>query len=383
MKSGSKKNSNRAKLKEGDHVNVFVIKRLIGQGGYGDVYEVTIDEKYADEQQSQNTTEETSLSAEINPNSTKEDPPPPGRLAMKVEMATCQTQSLKTEQHILQHLKGSIYFPQVRGFGFQTHFRYLVMDLFGPSLSNTRRAMQDRHYSLSTTLRLGVFMLQCIEEFHKHGYVHCDIKPGNFLLQNRSTCPIVLIDYGLSRKYIDPKTNEPFPERPISECSIVGTSKYMSLHVHESCDTCPRDDIISWCYSLVEMVGGKLPWRLIGETDMKKIIKLKKTIKLPELFSALPFQIMDIYRYAMKLQYLDKPDYQLLYFLLFQALQERCIPDDEPFDWEGLNEEKTKEFSPNFTPPKAQDMKLFPKGVETNIEIPAYIQKEGGCCSVF
>lgn len=42
--SGSKKNSNRLLLQPGEKINEFTIVKLIGQGGYGDVYEVTKDD---------------------------------------------------------------------------------------------------------------------------------------------------------------------------------------------------------------------------------------------------------------------------------------------------------------------------------------------------
>lgn len=396
--SGSKKNSNRLLLKPGEKVNEFTIVKLIGQGGYGDVYEVTKDNnnqplqnsnnsknkkdeeddnEYEEEEEEASSKHESITQKDIQSclNSRK-------KLAMKVEMASCPTQSLKLEQTILQTLEGSIYFPQIKGAGFKTHFRYLVMDLFGPSLSNTRRQMKERHYTLSTTLRLGVYMLQCIEEFHKHGYVHCDIKPGNYLLQTDSPCPIVLIDYGLSRQYINPKTNQPFPEA--KNAGFVGTSKYMSLQVHQGCDTCPRDDIISLCYSLVEMVGGKLPWRLTGEEQMKKIIKMKKTLPLEEIFGSLPPQIQTIYKYAMKLKYLDQPDYKLLFYLLNEAIEANNINEKDPYDWESFDEAKAHEFSPAVDLPKAKYSILFPNGIDRNVEIPDDLDvPEGSCCSIF
>lgn len=427
--SGSKKNSNRLLLQPGEKVNEFTIVKLIGQGGYGDVYEVTKEgeettsaqekkksvkketKKVHDSDESENSEEEeeeeSNNSNESNNNSNEsknaeeesrdsEEPINPKefekdvqnclksrrKLAMKVEMASCPTQSLKLEQSILQSLEGSIYFPQIKGNGFKTHFRYLVMDLFGPSLSNTRRQMNDRHYTLSTTLRLGVYMLQCIKEFHNHGYVHCDIKPGNYLLQPYSPCPIVLIDYGLSRRYIDSKTNEPVPEN--KEAGFVGTSKYMSIQVQQGCDTCPRDDIISLCYSLVEMIGGKLPWRMQGEAQMKKILKMKKTMPLNEIFGSLPTQIETMYKYAMKLKYLDKPDYNLLFFLLNDAIEQNGIKEKDPYDWESFDQAKANELSPAVDLPKAKESVMFPNGIDRNVEIPDDLDvPEGNCCIIF
>ena len=43
-------------------------------------------------------------------------------------------------------------------------------------------------------------MLKAIENFHKIGYIHRDIKPDNFLLSDSNE--IVLIDFGLAEKLI-------------------------------------------------------------------------------------------------------------------------------------------------------------------------------------
>lgn len=53
-------------------------------------------------------------------------------------------------------------------------------------------------------------MLQCIdrvEAMHKMGFIHRDIKPENFLIGHGKKSNIIyLIDFGLAKRYQDPRT---------------------------------------------------------------------------------------------------------------------------------------------------------------------------------
>ena len=318
--------ASREVFQPGEIVGSYEIIRLIGQGGYGDIYHVV----------DKSSSEENSF-------------------AMKVEYLSSPKQALRFEKQILEDLNGSQYSPHMYHFGLENKFRYLVMDLLGPSVSNTRREMPKHKYSLFTALRLSFFMLQCIEDIHNHGYVHCDIKPGNFLLKKGTNKPLALIDYGLSRRYIDPNTKNPYPER--EKCGFIGTTKYASLNVHSGMDTSPRDDLASWVYSTVELVNGKLPW---GATqNLKKIKKFKFQIPVGKLLESLPAQFIEIYDYIKNLKYLDKPNYKLLYKLLSDAIYAQGNPNTVPFDWESFGEEKIKKFSTIKNLPTAAETELF------------------------
>lgn len=348
----------------GKKIGAYTVIRLIGQGGYGDIYEVSHDDS-----------EDSDIKKNIEDHE---------RYAMKVEYISSPKQALAYEKNILKKLQDSHYFPHLFNYGIELSFHYLVMDLLGPSLSSTRRQLPNHKYSLFTALRLSVFMLQCIEHLHRHGYVHCDIKPGNFLLRSHlyhnivnsdnfcdpktkrkssnlnlvmTDSPIVLIDYGLSRQFIDPNKNAPFPDR--GEGGFVGTTKYASLNVHQGSDVSPRDDIISWIYSTVEMVDGKLPWS--KTTELKKTKILKTVIPSGKLLESLPSQFIDIFSYAKNLSYSDTPNYNLIYNLLNEAITKISDPTELPFDWEEFDDAKIQSFSPIDTLPKASDIQLFPE----------------------
>jgi len=63
---------------------------------------------------------------------------------------------------------------------------------------------KENKFSYKSGLMLGIQMVKRIEQFHNAKYIHRDIKPENFMIGNNENCNIVyLIDYGLSKKYID------------------------------------------------------------------------------------------------------------------------------------------------------------------------------------
>ena len=115
-------------------------------------------------------------------------------------------------------------------------------------------------------------MIRILYQVHEAGILHRDIKPQNFMLRFRpntdgsssssssSSSIVYLIDFGLSSVYIGGEFNGHLPPKPDQEY-ILGTPKYVSLHVHEGKDASRRDDLISVGYVwLFLLLGGRLPW---------------------------------------------------------------------------------------------------------------------------
>ena len=315
--------SKRVTLQRGDIVGNFRIVKLIGQGGYGDIFSVT---KIGSKKM----------------------------FAMKVESLNCNKQGLYIEHVFMRELQGCSFFPKLIDYGQTATHRYLVMELLGPSVSNTRRQFENHHYTMSTSLRIGIFMIKCIEAYHKAGLIHRDIKPGNFLLHTHSPNPLCLIDYGLSKRYLD-VLGHPVPEQP--KCGFKGTSKYASLRVHELHDASKRDDLVSWVYSMVELIDARLPW--FNRREQREIYELKKAYRMRNLLHSYPQDFQLIWTHIAGLSYESEPNYDLIVSTLFKMLSDQQLELHAPFDWEYLQPEQINAYSPIPNLPVASEVELL------------------------
>ena len=59
----------------------------------------------------------------------------------------------------------------------ESNFKYLIMEFL--ELSMYKYETEGMSFG-----QLSINMLGCIESFHKNGYVHCDVKPNNFMIHN-------------------------------------------------------------------------------------------------------------------------------------------------------------------------------------------------------
>jgi serine/threonine protein kinase len=197
----------------------------------------------------------------------------------------------------------------------------LVMELLGESMSMLRVSPESIHgVPVSKCVGVGIEMLDAIEAFHRHGYVHRDIKASNFALSAlKPGMPsarrrYLLIDFGLSRQHLTDGTV--IPARPVAE--FRGTSMYASLSAHRRQELGPKDDLWSWYYLVLDFMRGELPWATDAQQKNRQtVFTLKEyyTEKRPGLLvEGLPggSHLLAIMKYLQGLKYEDTPDYSLL-----------------------------------------------------------------------
>ena len=287
----------------------FTVVKHIGSGGYGDIYAV-------------------------------KDKSTNHQYAIKIEFFDAPQSYLHIEAKIMEKLQGSIYFPHMISESETDEFKYISMELLGPSISNMRRALPHRKYTAYSILRLSYEMLVCIQEFHKIGYTHRDIKPGNFLIRPNRRHPLCLIDFGLSIPYLDFATGEHIPYK--ENAGFTGTCRYASLHAHEEIELSRRDDIISWFYSCLELVDGSVPWP--GSQDREKTENLKKTMTPEQMCQNLPSEYIHIYNYIIKIKFEEEPNYDFIKKKIVDALKRHEFASLK-YDWEFLKEKKLHDIS--------------------------------------
>ena len=297
-------------LKPFDIIDNYRVIKNIGHGGFGDIF----------------------LVRDINSNTP---------FALKLEKKPNQKVLIETEYSILKKIQGSLSFPRVITTGTIDYKKYIVLELLGPSINKVRLSTNVHKLSLSTALRSGIEMLCILRELHSRGFVHRDINSNNFLIRPSSPVPLCLIDFGLSKRYLD-KTGEIIPQLEFS--NFYGTPRYASLHAHRKFDLGPCDDVISWFFTMIELICGDLPWSISATKD--EIMRMKETISDEDLCSGVPHQFIDIYRELKKLSYSDIPDYDFLINRLSEAMKENNIPSAGPYDWDKLPDHIFQSISP-------------------------------------
>jgi serine/threonine protein kinase len=259
--------------------------------------------------------------------------------AVKTESPIARRKTLAFEYQILAQVQSSPHFPRLGMLGRCSAFSFYSMENLGPSLSAIAKRIEPRRFSFSTGVRASYHILKCIESFHRFGFVHRDIKPGNILTRDSAEYPLCLIDFGLSRVYVNPETGQHLPQRP--RVGFRGTRAYASRYAHLSQDLSRRDDLISWFYLTFELTIGPLPWRRCA--DKAQILYQKDNFDIQRRVEAMAPELFEVWKHIGKLGFQDAPNYRVLDHYLMKMINNQAIAMDCPYDWgEMLREERAR-----------------------------------------
>lgn len=211
----------------------FLLKEMVGLGGFGEVFK-------AEDLQT-------------------------GRkdVVVKIEqMVDNDPGILLYEAKILSYLSQSscLGTPQVFSFGPvpSGSYRYLAMADCGHPLS-AFFSLCGGKLDQKTVMVVAMRFIDILETVHDRFILHRDMKPEN-MMYDAKTKTFYLIDYGLSKRYID-KSGTHLPR--LNNKTFRGTLRYCTLNMHNGVENSRRDDLESLGYVLLYLVRGKLPWMRI------------------------------------------------------------------------------------------------------------------------
>ena len=232
------------------------------------------------------------------------------KVAIKMERTSEQSFMLKNESKIylmLNKEEQPCGFPNLRWFGKDEHFFYMVMDLLGESLVKPD-SNADISFPLNIVMKIGVQIVERIRVVHEKGLIHRDVKPENFLFGlGRKSQTVHLIDFGFCKSYLDEKGEH---ASMMSGKNTIGTPNFVSINVHNGYSNSRRDDIESCIYVLLYLFLPLKEWnKMFRKNFTNEEIRMVK-ITIRELTTCVPMQLLTILRYCDKLEYEEEPNYR-------------------------------------------------------------------------
>lgn len=141
---------------------------------------------------------------------------------------------------------------------------YLVMEyLEGESLAERlARGPLPGDQTLQTAMEIA----DALQEAHRQGFIHRDLKPGNIMLTNLGA---KLMDFGLAKLLEEePRNGDDSPTLSRAVTGVVGTAAYMSPEQALGQALDQRSDLFSFGIVLFEMITGRHPWQRGAVVEM-------------------------------------------------------------------------------------------------------------------
>ena len=118
--------------------------------------------------------------------------------------------------------------------------------------------------AVSETLTLGITLADLLQHLHRHGVIHCDIKPSNIGFTQHDI--VKLLDFGLARVFRDVRVSTAQSTRARSRSAAgrpggwFGTPQFMSPEAIRGEPPTPHVDVWALCVVLFQALTGRPPF---------------------------------------------------------------------------------------------------------------------------
>lgn len=256
-------------------------------------------------------------------------------ISIKLEHSSSKHMQLLHESRIYSILQGGSGIASYIWYGTEGGYNVLVTELLGPSLEDLFNFCQ-RRFSVKTVMMIAEQMISRLEYIHAKNLIHRDVKPENFLMGlGRKNVILYIIDFGLSKKYKDPKSNIHIPYTEGK--SLTGTARYASINTHMGIEQSRRDDLEGIAYVLLYFLRGNLPWQGINVQNKREKYDMIKDIKAStepdKIAEGFPEEFALYLSYVRALKFDERPDYGYLKKLFKDRMAVENYSYDNLYDW--------------------------------------------------
>jgi len=209
--------------------------------------------------------------------------------------------------------------------------KIMIMDLLGPSLESI--LCKNKKFTIKSIILIAIQLINTMKYIHDRGYIHRDIKPDNFVIDNKNGEKIYCIDFGLAKKYVKRNGEHISFAKNNKFC---GTARYASIAAHKGYTQSRKDDLEAIGYMLIYLFRGKLPWEGIKHKDKKEkyrlILEKKESISDEDLCKQLPREFLVYFKYVRNMDFDEVPPYKA-FTKMFKKLFDSKNFKNSRLDW--------------------------------------------------
>ena len=191
------------------------------------------------------------------------------KVAVKLKSVETEYPQLKYKACVYESLTEGVGIPSVHWFGTEGNYNVLTIDCLDPSLEDLFQFCNCK-FSLNTVLLLADQLLSRIKYIHDKSFIHCDIKPDNFLMRiDKCGNQMNVIDFDSVKKYCNSETGV-----HIFYCenkTLTETTCYASINNHLSVKESRHDNMESRDYIVLYFYNEYHSWQGLKAVTKKEI----------------------------------------------------------------------------------------------------------------
>ncbi|KAI0081547.1 CK1/CK1 protein kinase [Panus rudis PR-1116 ss-1] len=300
-------------------------------------------------------------------------------VALKIQHVDAECPTNRFERGFYPSLQGGKGMPTLWASGVEGPYDYLAIDLLGASLDSLFRKSGRDVMDLRSVCCIAQQVISRLEFMHGRGILHRDIQLGNCVIglpPNDRT--IYMIDFGFSKRYIDPRTNRHIPDSKVKR-DFIGNYWFTSVGVHcRGKVPSRRDDMEAVALMLIHLLTPRgLSWTRNGvpKTDAAhdRLIREKRDARPEDLCRGLPPVFEEFLRYCRRLKFADCPDYDYWKEEFAALAEEHGYPASDEFIWPPPQPEPVVRAQTKPAPGKVNDLEKLLHDL-----VGLHVQEEGG-----